>query len=70
MIVKEFWYSMRVAVVVCVVGCFALVDYNIEVEGFAALARGLECGAVPQLSTLKLRGMGFWCLCIGWASGV
>ena len=34
-----------------------LVDYGIGVEGCAALARALEGGAVPQLSTLDLSRM-------------
>ena len=47
------------AAVVCVVGCFALVDYHIGAEGCSVLARALEGGAYPLLSTLELEGMGF-----------
>ena len=51
------------------VGCCGLVGNRIGAEGCAALARALEGGAVPQLSTLKLGGMyfsvsvleGMWC---------
>ena len=57
------------AVVVCAVGCCGLVGNDIGDEGCAALARALEGGAVPQLSTLVLTCMyfvvsvleGLWC---------
>ena len=44
---------------VCMVGCFGLVDNKIGDEGCAALARALEGGTVPQLSSLVLAGMYF-----------
>ena len=53
------WCSVGVAVVVLGVGCCGLVDNGIGAEGCAALARALEGGAVPQLSTLHLQSMHF-----------
>ena len=50
---------MLVTVVVCVFGFCRLVDINIGDEECAALARALEGGAVPELSTLDLEGMYF-----------
>ena len=50
---------MHVAVVLCAVGCCVLVDNEILDKGCAALARALEGGAVPQLSTLDLSRMYF-----------
>ena len=54
---------------VCAFGVCGLLVNVIGDEGCAALARALEGGAVPQLSTLDLRGMffgvsvleGLWC---------
>ena len=48
---------MLVTVVVCAVGCCGLVGNDIGAEGCAALARALEGGAVPELSTLELACM-------------
>ena len=45
------------SVVVLGVGCCGLVDNGIGAEGCAALARALEGGAVPQLSTLNVACM-------------
>ena len=53
------WCSVLMAVVVCAVGCCGLVGNDIGAEGCAGLARALEGGAVPELSTLVLYGIYF-----------
>ena len=64
------WCSVLVAVVLCAVGCCGLVDNRIGDEGCAALARALEGGAVPELSTLILSCMYFGVSEFDGASGV
>ena len=61
---------MRLAAVVCMVGCCGLVVNWIRDKGCAALARALEGGAVPQLSKLNLAGMYFVVSAFDGASGV
>ena len=61
---------MLLAVVVCANGCFDLVGNKIGDGGCAALARALEGGAVPELSTLILSCMYFGVSEFDGASGV
>ena len=57
MVVEGCWRSMGVVLALCVRGCCGLaVNYRIGAEGCTVLARALEGGAVPQLSSLDLSG--------------